>query len=381
MTSASVLPPLRWDIFCQVIDNHGDLGVSWRLAAQLAARGDAVRLWADDASALSWMAPGALANQVPGIQVLPWTQPLALADTLARADVWVETFGCGIPPEFIAAQRAAPPAATPSRPPVWINLEYLSAQAYVARCHGLPSPVLHGPGEGMTRYFFYPGFTPDTGGLLREADLTERQSSFDAAAWLRAHHLGNDLAQRISLFCYEPPALGPWLDGLVRPNRSAGPARLLVTPGRAARAVQTHISSKNGIISAPNGDCSLHISYLPALPQTDFDHLLWACDLNFVRGEDSLVRALWAGRPFVWHIYPQSDGAHAAKLEAFLDWLQAPASLRQFHRVWNGTAPPGTPLPEPDLPAWGACVRAARARLLAQEDLLARLLQFIAKKR
>ena len=79
------------------------------------------------------------------------------------------------------------------------------------------------------------------------------------------------------------------------------------------------------------------ISYLPALTQIDYDHLLWACDLNFVRGEDSLVRALWAGRPFIWHIYPQDDGAHAAKLEAFLDWLQAPDSLRQFHRA--GTAP------------------------------------------
>ena len=72
------------------------------------------------------------------------------------------------------------------------------------------------------------------------------------------------------------------------------------------------------------------------LQQPDFDHLLWAGDLNFVRGEDSLVRALWAGAPFVWQIYPQDDGAHHVKLEAFLDWLGAPPSLRQFHRSWNG---------------------------------------------
>ena len=26
---------LRWDIFCRVIDNHGDMGVSRRLARQL----------------------------------------------------------------------------------------------------------------------------------------------------------------------------------------------------------------------------------------------------------------------------------------------------------------------------------------------------------
>ena len=46
-----------WDIFCQVIDNFGDIGVCWRLAADLAARGHQVRLWVDDASALHWMAP------------------------------------------------------------------------------------------------------------------------------------------------------------------------------------------------------------------------------------------------------------------------------------------------------------------------------------
>ena len=34
--------PLLWDIFCQVIDNHGDVGVCWRLARELAARGHTV---------------------------------------------------------------------------------------------------------------------------------------------------------------------------------------------------------------------------------------------------------------------------------------------------------------------------------------------------
>jgi uncharacterized repeat protein (TIGR03837 family) len=97
-----------------------------------------------------------------------------------------------------------------------------------------------------------------------------------------------------------------------------------------------------------------------------------------VRGEDSLVRALWAGKPLVWHIYPQEDNAHHAKLEAFLDWLQAPASLRDFHRVWNGIQ--STPLPALDLPAWGICVQKARERLLAQTDLLTQLLQFVAEK-
>lgn len=381
MAPMNTLPLLRWDIFCKVVDNHGDLGVSWRLAAQLAARGDSVRLWVDDASALSWMAPGAQAGQVPGIQVLPWGQPLTLPDGLARADVWIETFGCGIPEEFIASQSAASPNTARGRSPVWINLEYLSAETYVERCHGLPSPVLHGPGQGMTRHFFYPGFTAHTGGLLREGDLARRQAAFNADAWLRARGVGSGQERYVSLFCYEPPALGVWLNQLRRGSRAAKPTRLLVTSGRASQAVRTCISSETDHFPSSNNGSSLSISYLPAVPQFEFDHLLWACDMNFVRGEDSLVRALWAGRPFVWHIYPQDDGAHAAKLEAFLDWLQAPDSLRVFHRVWNGTAPRGTALPEPDLPVWGACAHAARARLLAQHDLLTQLLLFVVKKR
>ena len=136
-------------------------------------------------------------------------------------------------------------------------------------------------------------------------------------------------------------------------------------------------------VPAQDGHSSLSISYLPALTQVDYDHLLWACDLNFVRGEDSLVRALWAGRPFIWQIYPQDDGAHHAKLEAFLEWLDAPASLRRFHHAWNGLADPGGARwpGAPELDAWAACAHAARERLFTQDDLATQLLGFVGKKR
>ena len=374
-------PPLTWDIFCQVVDNHGDLGVCWRLARELAARGHAVRLWVDDASALAWMAPGATQGAVPRVRVLPWTRPIApeLLAALPRADVWVEAFGCQIAPEFIAASKR-PSSATGQKslkPPAWINLEYLSAEAYVERMHALPSPVLHGPAAGWTKWFFYPGFTPRTGGLLRERDLAARQAAFDRADWLRAHGIDWRGERLASLFCYEPPALGAWLMQLARAGQ---PTRLLVTAGRASVAVRQALQHQHGLQRLLDGGSQLSISYLPPLPQTGFDELLWACDLNLVRGEDSLVRALWAGAPFIWQLYPQpEDDAHHAKLDAFLDWLQAPPSLRQFHRVWNGTTL--EPLPAPELLAWRACVQAARERLLAQHDLVSQLTGFVAQKR
>ncbi|MFT4193798.1 elongation factor P maturation arginine rhamnosyltransferase EarP [Ottowia sp.] len=368
-----------WDIFCRVIDNHGDLGVCWRLARQLAERGQQVRLWVDDAGALDWMAPGARQGRVDGVRVLPWADSLApgVLAALPRAGVWVEAFGCEIAPEFIASGACLAGAGgqngIENPPPVWINLEYLSAEPYVERMHALPSPVLHGPAAGWTKWFFYPGFTPRTGGLLRESDLPARQAAFDRATWLREQGIGWQGEPLVSLFCYEPPALAEWLAQL---REAPAPTRLLVTAGRASAAV---LSSQNSLQRPPVKREQLSISYLPYLTQTGYDHLLWSCDLNFVRGEDSLVRALWAGAPCVWHIYPQHDDAHHAKLEAFLRWLEAPASLADFHRVWNGLAP--GPLPAPDLPAWRACVQAARQRLLAQDDLATQLLRFVAGKR
>ena len=74
-----------WDIFCRVIDNHGDLGVCVRLARQLAARGVSVRLWVDDASALAWMAPDVAQGSCPGLSVLPWD---AASDAYRGADHW-----------------------------------------------------------------------------------------------------------------------------------------------------------------------------------------------------------------------------------------------------------------------------------------------------
>lgn len=363
-----------WDIFCTVIDNHGDLGVCWRLARQLRDAGQHVRLWVDDASALAWMAPAALRHEETGIEIKSWAQA-SRADTLQSllpADVWIEAFGCRIPEAFVA-HGVAHAAATRKHQPVWINLEYLSAESWVPRMHGLPSPVMSGPAKGWTQHFFYPGFTPDTGGLLREKDVINRHHAFASSGqrsnW-RAQH-APDLAPGallISLFCYEPAALPSLLAQLANTTH-----HLLVTPGRPLAAVQKALSAK-GLNQQRTQAKSPQWRALPYTTQDGFDDMLWACDLNFVRGEDSLVRALWAGQPFVWQIYPQDDKAHHAKLEAFLDWLQAPLSLRRFHRVWNGVEKGELPSFDLDiLSHWKACAQAARQRLENQDDLLSHL--------
>jgi uncharacterized repeat protein (TIGR03837 family) len=395
-----------WDVFCRVIDNHGDLGVCLRLARQLAASGRAVRLWVDDARALAWMAPDLAAGADHGadrasgddhqphgtIKVLDWAlagdaQALAGLATLAADSVWVEAFGCELPEAFVA-HGVSQARSMGLAQPAWINLEYLSAEPWVERVHGLPSPIMTGPAKGWVKRFFYPGFTPRTGGLLREHDLLDQQAAFERPAH-RARLLGwpsertperlsgagtvaaDDETRLISLFCYEPAGLPELLGGWRLGDH------LLVTPGRAMDAVKAAVKDARPEAKGQHGQADLppYVHALPYADQAGFDRLLWACDLNLVRGEDSLVRALWAGQPLVWHIYPQDDHAHHAKLAAFLDWLQAPASLRRFHAVWNSIEP--GPLPElsaAHLADWRDCVLQARERLLAQSDLLGQLL-------
>jgi uncharacterized repeat protein (TIGR03837 family) len=352
--------PRAWDVFCRVIDNHGDLGVAWRLSADLAARGERVRLWVDDAAALAWMAPQGQA----GVSQVDWTDP---APDLVPGDVVVETFGCEPPPGFVRrmAERTAPPA--------WINLEYLSAEAYVERSHGLPSPV-DVQGRLLTKFFFYPGFTPRSAGLLREPGLMAARRNFVRDDWLRELELDAQPGERlVSLFCYHNPALAGLCDVL-----GATPTLLLATPGAASTQVRAMLGP-----TLRRG--ALRIRMLPYLSQAGYDRLLWACDINFVRGEDSFVRAQWAGRPFVWQIYPQRDGAHGVKLHAFLDRLLGGADdavdrpLRDAWLGWNALAPMPAALPAPG--PWRSLCEAWRDRLLEQPDLCTQLLRFLEKMR
>ena len=380
-----------WDLFCRVIDNHGDLGVAVRLARQLAQHGHGVRLWVDEPSALTWMAPDLaqlpLAGNHPaatwpadhGIRVLPWS---AASDAeclrnLAPATVWAELFGCELPEAFVA--HGAAHAHTPAQRPVWLNLEYLSAEAYVARSHGLPSHIGAGPATSWTKWFFYPGFTPDTGGLLRAGPDAPAGAAIEDPSGP-----GDQPARvRTTLFCYEPPGLQPWLAAMQDP--SALPLDWLVMPGRPthffAQALALPSQPEPSSAFAPIAGTPHRFRLLPHMTQPAFDATLAAADINFVRGEDSLVSGLRSGKPLIWHIYPQDDQAHHDKLRAFLQWLDAPPTLVDMHLSWNGLHAKAPPvLTAAVLAEWQACFAAASSRLANQADLVQQLLAFVQAK-
>ena len=355
---------MRWTVLCRVVDNLGDVGFAWRLAADLAGRGETVRLVIDDARALAWMAPGG----APGVEVGAWEHA-----TLDATDVLVETFGCGWPERVAAAL-----AAGASRP-VCIDVEHLSAEAFVARSHGLPLPRFTAGGDALPSWCFYPGFGPGTGGLLREPALLERRRSFgDGRAWLAGLGVARRADERcVSLFCYPDAPVDALLDAL-----ATAPTLLLLTPGAATERAAA-------ALGAEGRRGALRSFALPPLAQADFDRLLWSCDLNVVRGEDSLVRAVWAGAPFVWQAYVQPDGAHRAKVDAFLDAFldDAPGSLAagigRLFEDWNGLtgASPRLDLAGIDPAGWAGHCERWRDRLAASADLTTALIAFVASKR
>jgi uncharacterized repeat protein (TIGR03837 family) len=330
-----------WDIFCHIVDNYGDAGVCWRLARQMAAEYDAdVRIWIDNLHTFSRVSGGACVDVsaesprlVDGVWLHLWSA--AWPANVVPADVVLETFACELPADYVAAMAAR------ELPPLWLNLEYLSAEEWVSACHGLPSLQ---QANGLQKFFFFPGFSVATGGLLREVDLLQRRREFQRSVSSRALFLDSIAvsaapgAKLVSLFCYENPALPSWLNGM-----SAGDItyHILVPEGRVVGDVCAWLEQDAFKFTQVYRQGSVTIQFIPFLSQCDYDRLLWSCDFNVVRGEDSFVRAQWAGRPFLWHIYPQQDDAHLIKLDEFLSCYTAglgadeKATLEGLWVAWN----------------------------------------------
>jgi uncharacterized repeat protein (TIGR03837 family) len=371
------------DIFCRIVDNFGDIGVCWRLARRLAhGHGWRVRLWVDDLRTFARLAPEAAhivgKGCIEGIGVVHWTTPaapLSLAESpaglLHPGDVVIEAFACDPPADFV--RRIG-------HHQVWLNLEYLSAEAWIESCHALPSPQP----AGVSKYFFFPGFTPSTGGLLREPGLLQRRDAFQADMQARLEFLAQlgvppqdrqrvaaKEADVLTLFCYRDAPVSLLHQALAHRER---PSLLLATDGTAPWL-------------AAGAQGSTRVVRLPFLPPDDFDRLLWSADLNFVRGEDSFVRAQWAARPMVWQVYPQEEAAHLDKLDAWLDRYTRDEGIASMHRSWNGEGSAGqlggtlhSLLAPAALGRWKTGARQWSDHLATQEELADQLVDFCLRR-
>ncbi|WLI91704.1 elongation factor P maturation arginine rhamnosyltransferase EarP [Massilia sp. R2A-15] len=374
-------------IFCKVVDNFGDIGICWRLARQLQSEhGVAVTLWVDDLKTFQRICPPVATDsetqEVAGVTIRHWRDQEGVFAPADVADIVIEFFGCDIPPGYIAAMVEREPR------PVWLNLEGLSAEEWVEGCHTLSSPH---PRLPLTKYFYFPGFTGKTGGLLRESALEDQRRQFQSdpaqvAAFLARFGVTPEemAARKVSLFCYPHAPVRELFDTW---QAGAAPVLCLVPEGVAADAVRAFIGA-DPVAGAARTQGALTVRVLPFVPQPDYDKLLWACDLNFVRGEDSIVRAQWAGRPFVWHIYPQDENLHHKKLRAFLQRYSPDIdSANAFNLLWNGAMGEDASVADAWRPFQEDMERIAgrsaewQAQMLANGDLVSNMLKFAASKR
>jgi uncharacterized repeat protein (TIGR03837 family) len=361
----------RWDIFCRVIDNYGDAGVCWRLAADLANRGEHVRLFIDQPDTLARLIGDAKNAARVEVKNWPGIQNHFKADDIA--DVVIEAFACDIPAAYLNAMNHS------GKPVAWINLEYLSAESWVEHHHRMPSPH---PRLALTKHFYFPGFTTGTGGLLREPALTAmiEQVQFSEAA----HQLPVPATPlRICLFSYEQPAISKWLTSL---QHGAHAITLSVTLCPVRPQIDAWCRNQTDLKN-------LAVEALEFVAQHNFDTLLSKFDILFVRGEDSFVRAQWAGKPLIWHIYPQEEDAHLVKLQAFYDryldhGLLSPAqrsTFWQFVLAWNTGHKQASSDAIADLwpqlvamlPALQENALLWRQQLLQQPDLVTQLRDFV----
>ncbi|MDE0798339.1 MAG: elongation factor P maturation arginine rhamnosyltransferase EarP [Nitrosomonadaceae bacterium] len=328
---------LRWDIFCTSIDNFGDVGFSWRLARQLVnEHGLEVRLWVDDLAIFSQIESAIDVDEdqqwLQGVEICSWRKSFA---EIEPADVVIETFACTLPDNYILAMADLP------QQPVWINLEYLSAENWTLDCHCLPSFHPHLP---LKKYFFFPGFVEGTGGLLLEKNLLPARVAFNNTSqdkfW---QELGLQSRREgelcISLFCYDDAPIEELLSAWVI---SDVPIRVLVPQHSVNNAIGIFFGVDLPTAGQVLQSGKLQVCIIPFLAQDNYDQLLWACDINFVRGEDSFVRAQWAERVFIWNIYPQAEHSHRLKLEAYLNLYtermppEMSAAVFSLWNAWNG---------------------------------------------
>ncbi len=327
--------------------------MAWRLAAQLAnEHGLCVRLFIDQPEIARALAEKEL--KIPSAQIRAWHD----ADAATPAPLIIATFGCTLPESYLRHKALQTPS------PVWINFEYLSAETWVESHHRLPSTKA----DGGVEYFFYPGFSPRTGGLLRERDAVRQMEAMQNDRF--------DARFTVSLFCYPTAGLEALISAWVAANE---PMLVLVPEGKVTDALGLTCERTQG---------ALTLRPTPFTDQRGYDALLAQCDLNVARGEDSFVRTQWAGRPFLWHIYPTDDGAHITKMNAFFDvftqnvpsaqMVNAWSALnmafvrgnQDLHAVWSDFA---RVMRSPDWKRW-------RAHLCGQPDAATQLIEFAKEK-
>ena len=279
------------DIFCEVIDNYGDVGVAYRLARELK------RIYPNKELRF-------IINQTEELNLIKKNDDIIVIDYKdvdkieQPADLVIETFACNIPEIYMDK------ALKSSK--LMINLEYFSSEDWVDDFH-LQESFL---GGNLKKYFFIPGLSEKSGGIILDKEFLDRKNKVqeNREYYLKQFNIDEKYDLIISVFSYEKN-----FDNFLKTLQKLDKKVLLL--------LLSEKTQKNFIKYFDNNDYydKIKAVKLPFFTYDKYEKLLALCDINLVRGEDSFVRALLLAKPFLWHIYPQDENAHIIKLESFLE--------------------------------------------------------------
>ncbi|MDY6419865.1 MAG: elongation factor P maturation arginine rhamnosyltransferase EarP [Succinivibrio dextrinosolvens] len=297
------------DVFCDVIDNFGDAGVCLRLCRDFSKKNYEVRLFCNNVNILNKIT-NSEDDSNRFLSLFSWSIENM---NYEPSEVVIQAFSVRLPDNLIKKIK--------TRKSTVINLEYLTAETFAEDCHKLPSYA-----DGFESFFFFPGFTKKTGGVVIEESFLEKLK--------RAENIKSNC---LTLFSYENQKVKTVINALNKENLI-----LNIFEGRGLNNFNNllNLNLAPGDIYKLN---NLTVKVLPMVSQDEYDSYLIDSKLNLVRGEDSIVRAMLSGNPFLWHIYPQDGNAHKDKIQALFDRMSEVCSskedvetLRQITLSYNG---------------------------------------------
>lgn len=303
------------DIFCEIIDNYGDIGVVYRTAKELQKifPESKIRVFLnrlDEFKKINSQVIDLPSQNIDGIEYITFDYLRDNANELLTAQVIIEAFGCQIPEEYMEIAY--------DNSELLINLEYLSAEDWIEDFHLQSSPLGRGK---LKKVFFMPGFTEKSGGVIADSNYLERiQRVLENKEFYEKKYLSDieDRENKIvgTLFSYEKN-FTPLLEDLKKLDKDVVILAMGEKTQDSLRKILKNFSIEDFRNSLKYG--KIEIRFLNFLNQEEYEELINIVDFNFVRGEDSFIRAVLTGKPYMWHIYCQEEYAHMDKIEGFLD--------------------------------------------------------------
>lgn len=315
------------DIFCEIIDNFGDIGVVYRISKELKKIFQNVRIRIvlnriEEFKAINKKVKDTDYQEIDGLICVTEKYVKDNIKTFGVSDVFIEAFGCNVPEEYVKQAK--------ENSKLWINLEYLSGEKWIEDFHLCQSLI---DSKILKKIFFMPGFSEKSGGVIIDSGFLERMKygKENRDEVFKKYFKDLDLKDKFigTVFSYEKN-----FENLLETLKNYEKETVLLLMGEKTQKSFSEILKKN--LTEDYGNIvkygKITMVYSGFFSQEEYEEIISASDFNFTRGEDSFVRGIVLGKPFMWHIYLQEEKAHMDKIKAFTERFKESIKVSEEER-------------------------------------------------